>query len=215
MKATISIVWSVAASLLLFLLGIPTVVVSSLAINKAESVGVNQWQLYENDYRDDIYQDLFNSETGYLIYSVALGTSLGSTRSIVATGAIAMAVALASVFILVAGSRERNRPAWLQYGGASIGVAAATTISSIVGLAYSMAKTYSSSTVYQGPYPELPLDEFYSIALGGPGNGTYSLEAWTCQSRGLFAISMGRGTAEEMCRLSVCCSVFPQSIQGE
>lgn len=215
MKATISIVWTITASVLL-LLGIATVVVSGLAIHTAGPVRYTQQYLYKEGSRDNIYEDLFNGNwTGWLIYVIAFGASLGSIRSILAAGIVAIAMALASVFILVAGSQKRNQPAWPQYAGFSISVALITTIASMIGLIYSMAKTYSSSAVYHGPYPQLGPDDLYLRDIGGPGNGSYSLEAWTCQARDLFAVSLDRGIVDEICRLSVCFSFSHSRGDGE
>lgn len=130
---------------------------------------------------------------------------MGSTRGILAAGAVSIAVALISIFILFNGSKEKHKQAWPKYAAFSVLTAAGTTIASIVGLVYSMVDTYSSSTLYHGPLPDVQSGDYFEegSALGRYGNGTYSLEGWTCQTRQLLAANDRRGIAEKICQLSV------------
>lgn len=186
---------------ILLLLGVATTAITCLALDGAEYGKMSGWSLYKEEYRQNIFEDIYSAETGWIIFQVADGVDLASTHSILAAGAVPIAVAPIVIFILAAGGMKQNLRAWRWYAALAVFFAAGATAASITALVYCM--TFESSTVFQGPFQWPTPDDTFRAVLGEPGNGTYSLEGWTCQSQDLFAAGYGRGIASRMCRLSV------------
>lgn len=147
---------------------------------------------------------LFNGtapSTVWSIYITTPGTSYGSLWATLAASAIGVVAALTQ-YINIGG--EDNPRGHAMCGAV---VSGGTVTAALVAFVWSFVATYTSSRVYDGPFPETNI---WHDPVGQ--RGTYSYESWNCQSVGLRYWKFGiRGRARSLCYLGVSryhCSVF-------
>lgn len=131
--------------------------------------------------------------TIWQIYTIAPGVSYASLWATLAAACIGVGTALVQ-YINIAG--RDNPRGHLLCGASTSGLAAAAAIMAFV---WSFVATYTSSRVYNGPFPETVIGR---NPVGS--QGAYSFESWNCQTVPLRNPEYGDcGEAKRWCYLGV------------